>query len=225
MAADMKKNAKDSKNTALEIYGKTKIELTEAIEQSKSVSQINELAEGILAITSQTNLLSLNAAIEAARAGEAGKGFAVVANEIKTLAENSENMANRIQEVTKVITLAVENLARGSSEILGFIDKKVLSDYAVLVQTSEEYSENSLSIDNMMSSFSATSEEVLASVQNMAKAIGEIADSVNEEADGANTIAQEIVEIVHKSNEVIELSKSAKEKANQLAVAVSQFKV
>jgi methyl-accepting chemotaxis protein len=225
MAANMKKNATDSKNTALEIYGKTKIDLTEAIEQSKSVSQINELAEGILAITSQTNLLSLNAAIEAARAGESGKGFAVVANEIKKLAEDSENMANRIQDVTKVITLAVENLAKGSSEILGFIDKKVLSDYDALVETSVEYSENSLSIDNMMSSFSATSEELLASVQNMAKAIGEISNSTNEEANGATMIAQEVVGIMQKSNEVIELSKSAKDKSIQLAAAVSQFKV
>ncbi len=225
MAADMKKNATDSKNTALEIYGNTKIELTEAIEQSKSVSQINELAQGILAITSQTNLLSLNASIEAARAGEAGKGFAVVANEIKKLADDSKKMANRIQDVTKVITMAVENLAKGSSEILGFIDKKVLSDYDALVQTSSEYSENSLSIDNIMSSFSATSEELLASVQNMAKAISEISDSTNEEASGATMIAQEAIGIMQKSNEVIELSKTAKDKANQLAAAVSQFKI
>lgn len=225
MAADMKKNATDSKNTALEIYGKAKIDLTEAIEQSKSVNHINELAEGILAITAQTNLLSLNAAIEAARAGEAGKGFAVVANEIKTLADDSKNMANKIQEVTKVITSAVDNLAMGSSEILGFIDKKVLSDYDALVQTSAEYSENSLSIDKMMSSFSATSEELLASVQYMVKAIGEIANSTNEEASGATTIAQEVVGVMQKSNDVIELSKTAKDKAIQLAAAVSQFKV
>lgn len=225
MAADMKKNALDSKSTALDIYGKAKVDLKEAIEQSRTVSQINELAEGILAITSQTNLLSLNAAIEAARAGEAGKGFAVVANEIKMLAEDSKNMANRIQEVTKIITLAVENLAKGSTDILGFIDQKVLSDYDVLVQTSAQYSENSISIDQMMSSFSATSEELLASVQYMAKAIGEISDSINEEANGTSNIAHEVVEVMEKSNEVIGLSKTAKERANQLAATVSLFKV
>ena len=225
MASDMKSNATESKNTAVEIYGKAKTELKEEIEQSRAVNQINELAQGILAITSQTNLLSLNAAIEAARAGEAGNGFAVVANEIKMLAEDSKNMANRIQEVTKEITLAVENLATSSSEILGFIDQKVLYDYDVLVQTSAEYSENSISIDQMMSSFSATSEELLASVHYMTKAIGEISTSINEEANGTSNIAQEVVGILKKSTEVIDLSKSAKERANILAETVSQFKV
>ena len=56
--------------------------LNQAIEESKSVDQVNSLTDDILSISAQTNLLALNASIEAARAGEAGKGFAVVADEI-----------------------------------------------------------------------------------------------------------------------------------------------
>ncbi len=225
MAEEMRQNAIKSKEDAIQVYGSTKNSLQEAIEQSKTVEQINELADGILTITSQTNLLALNAAIEAARAGEAGKGFAVVADEIRNLAENSKDMVTRIQEVTNTILEAVNNLSYSSGQILEFIDQKVLSDYDTLVESSNKYSENSLKIDKMVTDFGSTSEELFASVQNMTKAIDEIASSTNEGAQGATDIAQDVEDIVNKSNEVINLSKSAEEKSNMLIKIVSQFRV
>ena len=225
MAEEMRQNAIKSKEDAIQVYGSTKNSLQEAIEQSKTVEQINELADGILTITSQTNLLALNAAIEAARAGEAGKGFAVVADEIRNLAENSKDMVTRIQEVTNTILEAVNNLSYSSGQILEFIDQKVLSDYDTLVESSNKYSENSFKIDKMVTDFGSTSEELFASVQNMAKAIDEIASSTNEGAQGATDIAQDVEDIVNKSNEVINLSKSAEEKSNMLIKIVSQFRV
>jgi methyl-accepting chemotaxis protein len=225
MSKEMKQNALASKENALEIYGRTKNGLKSAIEQSKAVNQINELSEAILAITSQTNLLALNAAIEAARAGEAGKGFAVVAEEIRKLAEGSKNTVTRIQEITKVIFEAVKDLSSSSEEIMDFIDKKVLSDYENLVNTSEQYSQSSNSINDMVTDFSATSEELLASIQNMAKAISEIASAANEEAQGSSNIAQEAAEITQMSNEVIKLAGSAKAKSDSLVETVASFKV
>ncbi|MHB8061926.1 MAG: methyl-accepting chemotaxis protein [Ruminiclostridium sp.] len=225
MSKEMKQNAITSKENALEMYKRTKDDLQSAIEQSKAVNQINELSEAILAITSQTNLLALNAAIEAARAGEAGKGFAVVAEEIRNLAEGSKNTVSRIQEVTKVIFEAVKELSSSSGEIMEFIDKKVLNDYENLVNTSEQYSQNSNSINDMVNDFSATSEELLASIQNMAKAIDEIACAANEEAQGSSNIAQEAVKITQMSNEVIKMAGSAKEKSDSLVDTVSSFKV
>ncbi|EKY01557.1 methyl-accepting chemotaxis protein signaling domain protein [Selenomonas sp. oral taxon 138 str. F0429] len=75
------------------------------------MEEINLLADSIKQITDQTNLLALNAAIEAARAGEAGKGFSVVAEEIRRLAEQSNEAINKIQETTGVIVSSVEELS------------------------------------------------------------------------------------------------------------------
>lgn len=222
---EMKQSAIASKENTAAIYAKSKAGLQNAIEQSKAVEQINELSEAILEITSQTNLLALNAAIEAARAGEAGRGFAVVAEEIRKLAEGSKNSVSRIQEVTKVVFEAVNGLSSSSGELMEFIDKTVLKDYDNLVESSEKYSKNSIVINDMVTDFSSTSEELLASIQNMVKAIEGIAASANEEAQGAANIAQETNEITQMSNEVIKMAGSAKDRSESLKKAVSSFKV
>ncbi|WMJ77752.1 MULTISPECIES: methyl-accepting chemotaxis protein [unclassified Sedimentibacter] len=225
MAESMKEDAVNSKKEAIEIYERTKTSMENAIKQSKAVEQINVLSEAILEIASQTNLLALNAAIEAARAGEAGKGFAVVADEIRTLAVNSQNTVSRIKEVTQLILVAVNNLSASAHEIMEFIDGKLLKDYDTLVDSSELYSHNSSKINDMVTDFSAASEEILVSMQNMVHALNEVASASTEGAQGATNIAQSTTSIAQMSGEVSKLSESAKEKSNMLIEAVSKIKL
>ena len=95
--------------------------LEKAIEESRSVNQVNSLTEDILSIASQTNLLSLNASIEAARAGEAGKGFAVVASEIGNLANSSADsvahISKLIDEVRDLVDDAVKQAGNSAEDI------------------------------------------------------------------------------------------------------------
>ncbi len=225
MAEHMKGSAISSKKTAISIYEKNKINMENAIEESKTVEQINMLAESILDIASQTNLLALNAAIEAARAGEAGKGFAVVADEIRLLAVNSKNTVGKIQEVTKHILVAVNDLSSSANEIIGFIDEKVLKDYNTLVESSETYSNNSSEIYNLVTDFSAASEEILVSMQSMVAALSQVATASTEGAQGATEIAQNTSSVSRMSNEVSIMSEDAKRKSDLLIEAVSKFKV
>ena len=225
MANEMRESALNSRKNALEMYERTKVDLQKAIKQSVEVNKINELSESILEITAQTNLLSLNASIEAARAGEAGKGFAVVANEIRGLADSSKATVARIQEVTKIILEAVANLSVSSNEILDFVDQQVLKDYEYFVDTSQQSTENTESIHDMVTDFSAASEELLASIQNMVHAIEEISGAANESANGTGSIAQESTTIAHMSNQIIRLSEAAKAKSDVLIETVAQFKV
>jgi methyl-accepting chemotaxis protein len=103
--------------------------LNQAIEDSKSVDQVNSLTNDILGISQQTNLLSLNASIEAARAGEAGKGFAVVADEIRQLAESSGQTANRIQEINGVVMHAVHNLSGNANNLVEYVQESILPEF------------------------------------------------------------------------------------------------
>ena len=88
-------NKKNTGEIVTDIIGK----LQTTIQESKKVEKVSELTNDILNIAYQTNLLALNASIEAARAGEHGRGFAVVAEQIRTLADQSRESTERINQL------------------------------------------------------------------------------------------------------------------------------
>ncbi|MBN3345458.1 chemotaxis protein [Clostridium botulinum] len=224
-ANKLKKDAENSKKEAFNLYKSNEKELSKAIEKSKSVEKINVLSEAILKITEQTNLLALNAAIEAARAGEAGKGFSVVAEEIRKLAEESNNTANEIQEITKIVVNAVENLANNSNKILTFIDGKVVKDYENLVAIGEMYSSDAEYYKAVSENISFTTEEVLASMKNVIESINSVTIAANEVADGTSNIAKSANDILEQSNNVKCKSEESMYNSKKLINSISKFKI
>lgn len=223
-AQALRENAVASQKTAYDLRNDIDSEMKKALEQSKAVENINVLTESILQITEQTNLLALNAAIEAARAGEAGKGFAVVADEIRKLAEDSREAVNKIQDVTIEVIAAVNNLASSSNKALNFIDEKVIDDYRTMVGIGEQYHTDAASIMDLIADFSATSEELLASIQSMVKAINEVTASNNEGAQGTQNISQKASDVMERASRVSELIAATERSSESLAASVSRFK-
>lgn len=224
-AEKLKATAMQSQKTALDMKKSIDDKLKIALQQSDAVEEIRTLADGILQITSQTNLLALNAAIEAARAGEAGKGFAVVADEIRKLADTSKDTVVQIQAVTKTVIEAVGNLKASSEEVLQFIENQVVNDYSNMVATGEQYNVDASMVNDLVNDFSATSEELLASVQDIGKAINEVTRASGEGAEGTSNIAQKASEIVEMAEKVERDALNSRNSADKLQSLIKQFKI
>lgn len=163
--------------------------LDKAIEDSKSVNQVNSLSNDILNIASQTNLLALNASIEAARAGEAGKGFAVVATEISQLASASQEAANDIQQINRVVTEAVENLAEHANGLIQYMKEEILPEFDNFVTAGNEYREKATYIENSMDEFSQKTDDLQNSMTEIADSIQTITFAINESVKGIGSAA------------------------------------
>ncbi|MFC4101627.1 methyl-accepting chemotaxis protein [Paenibacillus xanthanilyticus] len=224
-AQQLKDSAVASRDSAHDIRGSIESESRAAMVQAKAVEQIHVLTDSILQITGQTNLLALNAAIEAARAGEAGKGFAVVAGEIRKLAENSAKTANEIQTVASLVMTSVQALTKSSEKALSFIDETVIQDYNAMVANGEQYYKDAGSVQSLVTDFSATAEQLLASIQNVARSIEEVTLSNNENAEGTQNIAEKTSDMRVQSEQLAGLMQRTEETAAQLLAAVTKFKI
>lgn len=216
---DTESNYQNAKDMKAEISGS----LIQALEEAKVVEQIEVLAQSIMGITAQTNLLALNASIEAARAGEAGKGFAVVADEIRSLAEQSKVTAENIQQVTQKVTGAVQNLADDSSRLLNFVVEDVSKSFHQFTEIADAYNQDAADVDEMVTDFSAISEELLASIEGVLQSINDVSKAANEGANGTNEIAQRASNIVEKSENVITVMNEVGDASNEMREIVQKF--
>ena len=154
------------------------------------VEEVKTFVDSIINISNQTNLLALNASIEAARAGEAGKGFAVVADEIRKLADESRNTANGIQNISKMVTESVENLAGNAGKMLDFVNQDVLNDYKGMVESGETYNEDAVQMNEMMQDLQSVAENLRRAANEISEAADGVSNAVNQSAAGVSNAAE-----------------------------------
>lgn len=222
-AEESHKNAVTAKHNTEEAFKSMEAKVNEAVESSKSVSQISALTENILNIASQTNLLALNASIEAARAGEAGKGFAVVAEEIRVLADNSRNTANDIQVISQQVIEAVTQLSTNASNMIEFVEGTVLSDYDTIVGIIEDYRSDSDTASKTLSDLANHAVSINTTMTSMTENISNIATTVDESSTGVTSVAEEVSSLVGAISNITTQSARNKQISEALENELNHF--
>lgn len=231
-AADIHQRARDAKESttankakASNIKNEISVSLKKSLEDAKVVGEIKKLAEAIMGITSQTNLLALNASIEAARAGETGRGFAVVADEIQNLAEQSKATVENIQKLTADVTVAVDNLSSDAEKLLNFVAVDISGNFHAFLDIADAYNDDAKYVDDLVTDFSAISQELLASIDGVMTSIDNVSKAANEGAEGTTEIASRSSDVAGNSSKILELMHEADETAAVLKECVERFKL
>ena len=224
-ANELKEKTLEASRRTQSTYDSVKVRSDNAIEESKAVEKINELTQAIMAISSQTSLLALNASIEAARAGEAGKGFAVVATEIGRLAEQTSMTVGDINGIVDAVNSAVANMQGCIEEMSAFLEQTVLTDYGEFTEVSVQYSDDASRFKQSMNDVHESILNLTDSISKVSDALSGINSTVGESTLGVTDIAEKTTDMVTKTSETNSLVEDSLSCVEQLRSIVNEFEL
>jgi methyl-accepting chemotaxis protein len=198
---------------------------TSAEASKASIKQINDLelvsrridkiVDAITTVSIQTNMLAVNGSIEAARAGEFGKGFVVVATDIRNLAHDSAENADRIKDLVKSVQDQIGVVGRDLEEILisalSEVEKakastvnliSIETDITAVEKGSNEIQSASIEISAAITQVKTTIEQISAAATEADKAASEAAAAATQQSQGAEELAAAIEEIASLADEL-----------------------
>lgn len=157
----------------------------------KNAIEVRGITDKINGISSQTNLLSLNASIESARAGEAGRGFAVVADEIRNLADETKTLTAEINGIVETL----ENNASGTKETVSKVVESIEGEKVLIDDSMDTY----VKMEDMF-------KQLYESVTDTQKQLKQIVDSNNAIVDSINQLSAASEEVAASMDMAVELS-------------------
>lgn len=189
-------------------------------EVEKQMGEISKIVILIRDLANQTNLLALNAAIEAARAGDAGRGFAVVAAEVKSLAQESRNSAERIEEMIAHLKKSTQD----ASVAMGAAKKTVGQGEKMVTDMLRSFNSIVGAVEKMAGSASgilSATEEQVATTQEIAASVQEVTAFIEKTARDSETVVAEI----DKSTEALQgVAESVRNLKKNGAATAIEFK-
>ena len=209
--------------TSLAKIETTKANIQEAMEALSTLKKINEMAARILDITSQTNLLSLNASIEAARAGEMGKGFAVVANEIGKLADDSAQTAVEIQNICIESDKSIESVGDCFRDIITFMETDIAGHFQEFSDMAKSYGTDVKNIQDAIDSIAAISNSFIASMQEIKVQVEQVELASDNNEQGVEFIIEKNNETTDSADKIVKASEANSNNAKELNDIIDKF--